>query len=58
MADEARDDPDATPDQVERARKLLQDAIARSRPESGPAMPLPPAPATHRPQVPGMKAAG
>ena len=61
MADEAPADAAPPPDQVERARKLLQDAIARSRHASGPSMPLaPPTPgdaaaAARGSAVPGMK---
>jgi hypothetical protein len=45
-------DPAADAAALERARRLLADAIARSRPASGPAVPVP----TLRPSpVPGMK---
>ncbi|HUR60779.1 MAG TPA: hypothetical protein VM286_00225 [Candidatus Thermoplasmatota archaeon] len=51
MAEDAATPP-GEPDHVVRARKLLQDAIARSRPDAGPSVPLPMA----RPSpVPGMK---
>lgn len=44
--------PEAPDDAVARARRLLQEAIARSRPETGPAAPVPLA---RPPAVPGMK---